>query len=106
MINKDKILHEIERSNKDYEKQNTIMKRQIVEKDNLISDLRQEIGEINSKFKSLSSKVNIKEDEYRKIKQDYDLELAELSEEKIKMEEKMAQLIDIVKQQSKELTVS
>ena len=97
-------MHDLDKANKDFEKQNTIMKRQIMEKDGLITELRQELGEISTKFKSLSSKLNIKEDEFRNLQQDYSLELGELTDEKQKLEEKMSQLIDIVKQQSKELT--
>ena len=97
-------MHDLDKANKDFEKQNTIMKRQIMEKDGLITELRQELGEISTKFKSLSSKLNIKEDEFRNLQQDYNLELGELTDEKQKLEEKMSQLIDIVKQQSKELT--
>ena len=81
------------------------MKKQIFEKDSLITELRQELGEISSKFKNLGSKVNMKEYEFRNLKQDFEIELSELSEEKSKLEEKMSQLIDIVKQQSKELNV-
>lgn len=79
-------------------------KKQIMEKEALNKELKQEFNEISARFKNLSVKLNSKESDYNKLCDDYEMRINNLEEEKVKTEEKVNELIDIVKQQSKELS--
>jgi chromosome segregation ATPase len=104
IINKDKIIHEYDQVIKDQEKQISIYKKQILDKDGVYSELKQDFNEITAKFKNLTLKLGLKEEEYRKIKDDQEIKISDLIREKSLLEEKLNQLIDIVKQYSKELS--
>jgi chromosome segregation ATPase len=104
IMSKDKIIHDYDLALKDHEKQISYLKKQLVDKDGIYSDLKQDFNEITAKFKNLTLKLNLKEEEYKKYKDDQDIKFSEISKEKNLLEEKLSQLIDIVKQYSKELS--
>lgn len=103
VIGKDKIIQELDSAIKDYEKQLSISRRQNVEKEKICEDIKQDFNEISQKFKNLQIKFNQKDEELRKYKDENEYNFTEMSKEKAHLEEKMSQLITIVKQYSNEL---
>jgi len=81
------------------------MKKQIIEKEGINLGLRQDLNEANSNLKNLMQKLKSKEDEHTYSMKDIEIKFADLEDEKNKIEEKLTQIVDIVKQQSKELYV-
>jgi len=69
-------------------------------------ELKQELNDISAKFKNLNIKLSSREDELRKTKLDYDGRINEFTSEKIKVDEKLKELIEVVKQQAKEISVN
>jgi len=91
---------------KDKEKIINSLKKQLSEKDISNMELKQELNDISAKFKNLNIKLSSREDELRKAKQDFDTRHNDMSQEKLKVDEKLKELIDVVKQQAKELNVN
>ena len=91
---------------KDKEKIINSLKKQLSEKDIANMELKQELNDISAKFKNLNIKLSSREDELRKAKQDFDTRHNDMSQEKLKVDEKLKELIDVVKQQAKELNVN
>ena len=81
------------------------LRRQALEKEGQFSSVKQELNEQNSKQKSLTSIVDSSKEEWRRFREDSEYKISELNKEKHRMEEKVAELIDIIKLQSKELNV-
>ncbi len=81
------------------------VKKQISEKevDNL--DLKQELNDVSAKFKNLNIKLGSRDEDIKKIKIEYEGRLNEYFQEKAKQDEKLKELMDVVKQQSKEINV-
>lgn len=104
IINKDKLLRDYDLIIKDQEKTINQQKKVIVEKETINKELKQEFNEVNARFKNLTMKLNIKEEDYKKLHNEYENKLGVLEDDKYKTEEKVNELIDIVKQQSKELS--
>ena len=104
IVSKDKALHEMDSALKDYERQLTALKKQLLDKEGTNSELKQDFNEITVKFKNLNLKLNLKEEEYKKFKEDNERRVSDTEREKAHLEEKLSQLIDIVKQYSKELS--
>lgn len=104
LINKDKIIKEYDVSLKEHERIVNQLKKQNLEKEALNKELKQEFNEISARFKNLSVKLNSKEEEFLRTCNDYDGKIKSLEEDKVKTEEKVAEMIDIIKQQSKELS--
>ena len=75
-----------------------------MEKEALNRELKQEFNEISARFKNLTVKLNNKEEEFVRVCEDSENKIRFLEEDKAKTEEKVNELIDIVKQQSKELS--
>lgn len=75
-----------------------------MEKEALNRELKQEFNEISARFKNLTLKLNNKEEEFVRVCDESDNKIRFLEEDKTKTEEKVNELIDIVKQQSKELS--
>jgi len=80
------------------------LKKQMMEKEALNRELKQEFNEISARFKNLTVKLNNKEEEFVRVCEDSENKIRFLEEDKAKTEEKVNELIDIVKQQSKELS--
>jgi len=76
----------------------------MMEKEALNRELKQEFNEISARFKNLTLKLNNKEEEFVRVCEESDNKIRFLEEDKAKTEEKVNELIDIVKQQSKELS--
>ena len=104
MINKDKTIKDYDMIIKDQDKGITELKKQVIEKEALTNELKQEFNEISSRFKNLNLKLKQREEEYKKICADYEERVCNVEEEKNRTNEKINELIDIVKQQSKELS--
>ncbi len=75
-----------------------------MDKDSSNKELKQEFNEISARFKNLTMKMSLREEEYKKIQMEYENKFSLMEEDKYKTEEKVNELIDIVKQQSKELS--
>lgn len=105
MIGKDKIIHDFDKALKEIENQNGMLKKQLVEKEACMLGLKQDISEANSNNKNLIHQIKSLQEESVFSKQSVELQYSDLKDEKIKLEEKLNQLVDIVKQQSKELFV-
>jgi len=103
VISKDKIIQELDGVIKDMEKQLNISRKQNVEKEKICEDIKQDFNEISQKFKNLQMKFNHKDEELRKFKEENEFKTSESTKEKAHLEEKMSQLITIVKQYSNEL---
>jgi len=103
VISKDKRIQELDIIIKDQEKQIAILKKQGVEKEKNCEDFKQDFNEISQKFKNLQIKFSQKEEELRKFRDEYEYKYSECSKEKANIEEKLNQLITIVKQYSTEL---
>lgn len=104
IVNKDKIIYDFEHLIKDQDNQLASLKQKLIDRESNYADLRQDFNEISAKFKNLTLKSNVKEEEQRKSREDFDIKLEDITREKINIEEKLAQLIDIVKQYSRELS--
>jgi chromosome segregation ATPase len=89
---------------KDQEKSINQHKKMIVEKETINRELKQEFNEISARFKNLSMKLSMREEDYKKLHNEYENKLGSLEDDKYRTEEKVSELIDIVKQQSKELS--
>jgi DNA repair exonuclease SbcCD ATPase subunit len=100
VISKDKIIQELDGVIKDMEKQLNISRKQNVEKEKICEDIKQDFNEISQKFKNLQMKFNQKDQELRKYKEENEVKTSESTKEKAHLEEKMSQLITIVKQYS------
>jgi chromosome segregation ATPase len=103
VISKDKVIFDLESGFKD---QNIIisnLNKQLLEKDDLNNQLKQEINEILSKFRNITKRMEIKEEEFRKACEEKDLQINKYVHEKTSVEDKLTQVIDIIKQYSKEL---
>ena len=104
IIAKDKIIHDFDNVIKDQENQLNSYKKQAIDKESIIAELKQDFNEISAKFKNITLRLNMKEEEWKKIREALDLKVKESNKEKILLEEKLSQLIEIVKQYSKELS--
>jgi len=82
------------------------LRKQSLEKEEVINSLKQQINECNSKARNITSLMEGDLEETRKIREENERRINDLYREKQKMEEKTAELIDIIKQQSKELNVT
>ena len=104
IIEKDKLLLEKEKEInllKEEIKNNKIMKVNYNEK---ISDFQKEILELKSQIKNYDSIVSLKDNENKKNLVEYELKIKALEKEKNIIESKTNQLVDLVKQYSKELS--
>jgi len=103
VIGKDKIIQELDCAVKDYEKQLSYARKQSVEKEKICEDIKQDFNEISQKFKNLQMKFTQKDEDFKKYKEENEAKNVESAKEKMHIEEKMSQLITIVKQYSNEL---
>lgn len=103
VISKDKLIQEFDAIIKEQEKQINSLKKQNVEKDKTCEDVKQNFNEISLRFKNLSTKFSQKEDELKKFKGENEQRNSECLKEKEHLEEKLSQLITIVKQYSIEV---
>jgi chromosome segregation ATPase len=103
LIAKDKIIHDLDSTLKENEKQLRDMRKQAMDKDDLNTEHKQHFNEISSKFKNISLKMELREEEFKSYKEECELKLKEASNEKRVLEDKINQMIDIVKQYSREI---
>ena len=103
--NKEKIVNDYINMFNEQEKIINSLKKQLYDKEEVFKNQRNELNEIFSRFKNLKLKLNYKDEEINKIKRESDEKLNELSKEKLIIEGKAKELIEIIKSQSKELTV-
>ena len=89
---------------KDQEKTINQLKKQLIDKESINKELKQEFNEITARFKNLTMKMSMREEEYKKLQMEFETKYSLMEEDKYKTEEKVNELIDIVKQQSKELS--
>jgi uncharacterized coiled-coil protein SlyX len=57
---------------KDQEKTINQLKKQLVEKETINKELKQEFNEISARFKNLTMKLSMREEEYKKLHIDYE----------------------------------
>lgn len=81
------------------------LRKQSLEKEGIINGLKQEIIENNSRHRTISGKIDSEKEDAKRTKEEFEKRIYDLNKERQKMEEKVNELIDIVKQQSKELNV-
>jgi hypothetical protein len=103
LIAKDKIIHDLDSSLKEYEKQMRDLKKTILDKDDLNTEHKQQFNEIGSKFKNISLKMELRDEEHKRYKEEAELKSKEAANEKRLLEDKLNQMVDIVKQYSREL---
>lgn len=104
IISKDKLLRDYDLIIKDQEKTINQLKKQLIDKESINKELKQEFNEITARFKNLTMKMSMREEEYKKLQMEFETKYSLMEEDKYKTEEKVNELIDIVKQQSKELS--
>ena len=102
VINKDKIIQEFDSIIKEQEKQINFLKKQNIEKDKICDNFKQDFNEISLKFKNLSIKFSTKEEELKRYKDELENKYHDSLNEKKNLEDKLSQLIVIVKQYSNE----
>jgi len=103
VVSKDKIILEMESLLKEQEMQIVGFKKQLLEKDRLCEDYKHDLNGISQKLKNMQIQYNQKDEEFKKSREEFGLKFSENTKEKTHIEEKLAQLITIVKQYSNEL---
>lgn len=103
LIIKDKVIYDLDFKLKDKESQLNNCKKTLLDREATCSELKQDFNQINVQLKSLSSKLNQKEHEFALYRQESDMQFDKVLKENESLNEKLAQLVDVMKQQSKEL---
>jgi uncharacterized coiled-coil protein SlyX len=103
LIAKDKIIYELEMNLNDQDIVIKNLNKQVIEKDEVNKSQKQEINEILSKFRNISKRMESREDEFNKVANTKETTVQELTREKLCLEDKLNQVLDIIKQYSKEL---
>lgn len=103
LYNKDKQIYELESKVKEISHELKERVNQVKERENLIDEMRSDISEINSEFKSLTSKFYMKEEEVIRLKDENKRIEKGLMIENKELNDRAEQLIEIMKEQSREL---
>jgi DNA repair exonuclease SbcCD ATPase subunit len=103
LIAKDKIIHDLDFNQKEQERHVSLLRKQLLEKDEINTEHKHEFNEITTKFKNISLKMELRDEEFKRYKEESELKLKEALGEKKMFEDKLNQMIEIVKQYSREL---
>ena len=103
ITSKDKLNHELQIKLKEKDDQLSTTKKQLLEKESTCNELKQDLNQIAVQFKSIGSKLSYKEKEFDEFKNEMTLKYEKEFKEKETYQEKLSQLVEIVKQQSIEL---
>jgi chromosome segregation ATPase len=104
VMSKDKVIMDLNNKIQEYDSNVNALIKQNMEKEQINNQLRQEINEVSSKFRNLTKRLEGKESDVKKLLDDRDNDYHELANEKQHLEDKLTQIIDIIKQYSKELS--
>jgi chromosome segregation ATPase len=103
VIAKDKVIMELENGLNDQDIIIQNLNKQLLERDDGNKVLKGETNELLSKFRTTSKRLEMKEEEFRRHSQEKDDNIKQLSTDKACLEDKLNQILEIIKQYSKEL---